>query len=110
MLEIDAVSVHYGHVQAVREASLTVQPGEIVTLLGANGAGKSSLLNAIAGLYPCSQGEIRWDGAPIQNQPAHQIARTGIALVPEGRQILSPMTVRDNLLVGDLSIIAAWRR
>jgi branched-chain amino acid transport system ATP-binding protein len=103
MLRIDAVSVHYGHVQAAREVSLTVQPGEIVTLLGANGAGKSSLLNVIAGLHPASQGEIHWGDARIDTLPAHRVARAGIALVPEGRQILAPMTVRDNLLVGDFT-------
>jgi len=81
-LTVRDLSVHYGRVQAVRRASLDVHAGEIVALLGGNGAGKSSLLRAVDGL------------------PAHRLASSGIALVPEGRQLLASMTVRDNLLLG----------
>lgn len=100
MLRTAEVSVHYGHVQAVRRASIAVAPGEIVAVLGANGAGKSSLLNAIAGVVPISQGEVLWDGSRLDGAGAHRVARRGIALVPEGRQLLSTMTVHDNLLIG----------
>jgi branched-chain amino acid transport system ATP-binding protein len=100
MLTVDAVSVHYGHVQAVREASLAVAPGELVTVVGSNGAGKSSLLNAIAGLRPASAGTITWNGTPLAGLPAHRVVRAGVALVPEGRQMLNTMAVADNLLLG----------
>lgn len=100
MLEVRELSVHHGRVQAVRQASLTVGQGEIVALLGANGAGKSSLLGAIAGLHAPSEGQISWEGARLDGLPAHQVARRGVALVPEGRQMLATMTVRDNLMLG----------
>ena len=100
MLHVEGVSVRYGHIQAVREVSLTVEPGEIVTLLGANGAGKSSLLNSIAGLLRPAAGEIAWQGQRLDGLSGHQVAQAGVALVPEGRQILPSMTVRDNLLLG----------
>ena len=100
MLHIDGASVYYGSVQAVRSVSVDVEIGEIVTLLGPNGAGKSSLLRAIAGLQPLSEGEILWNGRRMDGLSAHQIAHTGITLVPEGRQLLTTMSVRDNLLLG----------
>jgi branched-chain amino acid transport system ATP-binding protein len=100
MLTVDAVSVGYGHVMAVRRASLEVRLGEIVALLGPNGAGKSSLLRAIAGLLRPLEGEIRWEGLRLDSLPAHRVAYAGLALVPEGRQVLPDMTVRDNLMVG----------
>mgnify|MGYP005859117275 CR=1 FL=1 len=106
MLVVDDVSVHYGRVQAVRRVSLTVQAGEIVALLGANGAGKSSLLRAIAGLQSDCRGDVSWQGRPLGGLPAHQIARAGVALVPEGRQILPTMTVRDNLVLGAYTLVA----
>ncbi len=100
MLQIESVSVHYGHVQAVRRASLTVQEGEIVALLGPNGAGKSSLLNTIVGLRSASEGQITWNGQRLDLLPAHRTAQVGVALAPEGRQLLTTMTVRDNLVLG----------
>ena len=100
MLQVDAVSVHYGRVQAVRSVSLIVEPGEIVALLGPNGAGKSSLLRSIMGLQAVSEGRIYWDGKRLDTLPAHQVASSGVALVPEGRQLLPVMTVQDNLLLG----------
>jgi len=103
MLNVDSVSVHYGRIQAVRRVSLTVAQGEIVALLGANGAGKSSLLRAIAGLQAVSEGEISWDGQRLDRLPAHKVARLRVALVPEGRQLLNTMTVRENLLLGGYS-------
>ena len=100
MLAVEGVSVFHGHVQAVRRVSLRVEMGEIVALVGANGAGKSSLLRAIAGLQPAAQGRITWAGARLDGLPPHRVARAGLALIPEGRQILAPMSVRDNLLLG----------
>lgn len=111
MLVVEGVSVHYGRIQALREVSLQVGEGEIVTLVGANGAGKSSLLNAIAGVVPPSGGSVSWGEARISGRPAHEVARTGIAYVPEGRQLLSSMTVLDNLLLGSYVHYAGhWRR
>jgi len=100
MLKVENLSVYYGRVQAVRRVSLSVNEGEIVALLGANGAGKSSLLKALAGLEPISEGDFSWCGKSLAGLSAHKIARSGVALVPEGRQLLTPLTVRDNLLVG----------
>jgi len=100
MLSVEALSVYYGRVQAVREVSLAVHRGEIVALLGANGAGKSSLLQAIVGLVPPSAGRIWWQGVQLDRLPAHRVSQAGVALVPEGRQILATLSVRDNLLLG----------
>jgi branched-chain amino acid transport system ATP-binding protein len=100
MLQVDSASVHYGRVQAVRGVSLSVSPGEIVALLGPNGAGKSSLLRSIVGLTPLSSGRITWNGQRLDQLAAHQVAFAGVALVPEGRQLLPVMTVQDNLLIG----------
>ncbi len=99
-LTIRDLSVHYGRVQAVRRASLEVHSGEIVALLGANGAGKSSLLRAVAGLVRASEGQAAWGALPLTGLPAHRLARAGLALVPEGRSLFAAMTVRDNLLLG----------
>lgn len=106
MLEIDELDVQYGHIHAVRGVSLTVAPGEIVTLLGANGAGKSSLLKATVGLEPVASGRVSWRGQRLDHLSTHQVVRTGVALVPEGRQILPTMTVRDNLLLGSFQFHA----
>ncbi|MBM3187236.1 MAG: ABC transporter ATP-binding protein [Chloroflexi bacterium] len=100
MLQVQGVSVHYGHIQAVRGVSLEVRPGELVTMLGPNGAGKSSLLRTLAGLQSPSEGEIHWNGRRLDAMRGHQVAQAGVALVPEGRHILPPMTVQDNLLLG----------
>lgn len=100
MLSIDNLSVYYGRVRAVREASLRVEEGEIVTLLGANGAGKTSLLNAVAGLAPAHSGRIALRGEAIAGLPAHAVVRRGLGYVPEGRHSFSQMSVHDNLLLG----------
>jgi branched-chain amino acid transport system ATP-binding protein len=99
-LEISQLCVRYGGIQAVKGISLDVAKGEIVTLIGANGAGKSSTLKSIVGLVPAASGKIRLFGAEIQRVPTHVIAARGIALVPEGRAIFGNMTVRENLLLG----------
>lgn len=100
MLRVEGINVHYGHVQAVRQASIEVHEGEIVTLLGPNGAGKSSLMNTIIGLQAPTSGSITWHDARLDGCSPHQAADQGVALVPEGRQLLHAMNVRDNLLLG----------
>jgi branched-chain amino acid transport system ATP-binding protein len=111
MLIVEQLSVHYGRIQALREASLQVAPGEIVTLVGSNGAGKTSLLNAIAGVVPTSAGRVRWNEETISGRPSHKVARLGISCMPEGRQLLPTMSVLDNLLLGSYVRFAGnWRR
>jgi len=99
LLEVRGLHVLYGHVHAVRGVSLAVRRGQIATLIGPNGAGKSSTLNAIAGLLRPAAGEVLLDGQPLTGLPAHQVARRGAVLVPEGRGILQRMTVEENLRV-----------
>ncbi len=100
MLQVEALDVFYGRVQALRQVSLAVEAGRAVTIVGPNGAGKSTLLRAIAGLVPARGGRIRFDGEPITNRPPEAIVRLGISLVPEGRELFGPLSVRDNLLLG----------
>ena len=100
LLSVEALSVRYGRVQALRGASVTVAEGEIVAVLGANGAGKSSLLKAILGLVPADQGVVRFKGRELRHaSPAQRIAG-GMVLVPEGRRIVMSLTVDENLLMG----------
>ena len=100
LLELRGIEVGYGDVQVLRGLSLEVNPGEIVTLLGSNGAGKTTALRAICGLRPLLAGEIFFDGAPISAVPGHQRAGLGLALVPEGRELWSQLSVRENLELG----------
>jgi branched-chain amino acid transport system ATP-binding protein len=99
-LTLEALDVRYGGVQAVRGLSFEVAPGEIVGLIGANGAGKSSTLHAIMGLAPVAGGDIRLGGESLRNRRPEDIARSGIALVPEGRRIFAELTVEENLRLG----------
>jgi branched-chain amino acid transport system ATP-binding protein len=99
MLAVSNLHVSYGAIAAVRGVDLTINAGEIVALIGANGAGKSTIARAIAGLLPF-QGEIRYEGRALTPNAAEQNLRAGIALVPEGRGILATMTVEENLLMG----------
>ena len=99
-LTVDGLRVRYGAVEAVRGLSLEVNPGEIVGLIGPNGAGKSSTLNAIMGAAPVADGEIRLDGASLRGRRSEDVAREGIALVPEGRRIFAELTVEENLRLG----------
>ncbi|RMH52339.1 MAG: ABC transporter ATP-binding protein [Alphaproteobacteria bacterium] len=99
LLEVEALDLRYGATHAVRGVSLSVAEGEIVAVLGANGAGKSSLMRAIAGAAAAS-GRIRLAGSDISRMPAARRVRAGLVLVPEGRQIFVSMTVEENLLVG----------
>jgi len=99
LLEVEDLRVRYGAVEAVHGVSFAVNAGEVTTLIGANGAGKSSTLAAISGLLPAG-GRIRFDGRDIAGAPPHAIVHAGIVQVPEGREILARMTVEENLLMG----------
>lgn len=100
LLAVDGINVFYGAVHALRDVSFTVAKGEIVSLIGANGAGKSTTLRALSGIVPVSSGAITLGGIPIAGLPMHRIARLGIAHVPEGRGVFADMSVRENLEMG----------
>jgi branched-chain amino acid transport system ATP-binding protein len=102
-LEVDGICVSYGDITALTDVTLNVAQGEIVALLGANGAGKSTTLKAIMGMVKLRGGKIMLDGRDVTGQPAHTAARRGVALVPEGRRIFKKMTVRENLEVGGVT-------
>ena len=100
MLEVNDLSVAYGPVEAVRSVSLSVERGSVVTLIGPNGAGKTTILNALSGVVPVQSGRIRLDDRDITRLSAHRRVSAGIVQVPEGRQVLAGMTVRENLELG----------
>lgn len=100
MLEVEGLRVAYGPIEAVHGISFTVERGEVVTLIGANGAGKTSTLAAISGLVRPSGGRVVFDGRDLVGAPAHAIVARGLVQVPEGRAILARMTVEENLLMG----------
>ena len=100
MLEIKNLKVSYGAINALHGISLSVKAGSIVTLIGSNGAGKSTTLRAISGLVKPSAGEIIYDGKNIAALPAHEIVKLGLAHVPEGRMIFANLTVHENLMMG----------
>ena len=100
MLELKGINTFYGKIQALRDVSLKVEDGEIVTLIGANGAGKSTTLMSICGVIHPRSGEILFDGKPIQQMEAPDIVRKGISQVPEGRLIFPELTVQENLDLG----------
>ncbi len=100
MLEVKDINVYYGAIHAIKGISLSVEEGEIVTLIGANGAGKSTTLRTISGLLKPKTGEINFLGKDIAGMPAHKIVREGISQVPEGRRIFAEMTVLENLELG----------
>ncbi|HEY5827586.1 MAG: ABC transporter ATP-binding protein [Hyphomicrobiaceae bacterium] len=100
LLEVEKLEVRYGDLIGVADVSLAVPQGGIVALLGSNGAGKTSTLNAIAGLVPASAGSIRLDGRDIARQPAYAIVRKGLALSPEGWRLFVQQSVENNLLLG----------
>ena len=103
LLQVQDVNVYYGSIHAVKNISLQVNEGEIVTLIGANGAGKSTTLNTIAGLLKPKTGSVIFDGHVISGMPANKIVPLGMALCPEGRRIFQHMTVRENLEMGGYS-------
>ncbi|MFC5825086.1 ABC transporter ATP-binding protein [Nonomuraea insulae] len=100
MLEVNGLAVAYGAIEAVRDVGFTVEEGQIVCLVGTNGAGKSTTLRTISGLLRPHRGEIRFLGRPIHDLPAHSILAAGIAHCPEGRRLFAGMTVEENLLLG----------
>lgn len=104
ILDVAGLHVSYGQVQAVRDVSFGVPAGGLVTLVGANGAGKTSILNAIAGLVRPAAGTITYRNADITRRPAHRMVAEGIVQVPEGREVLESLSVADNLELG------AWHR
>ena len=100
LLEVRDLSLYYGDAQALSEVSLDVPKGEIVAIVGANGAGKTSLIRAIAGIQPSRSGKISYKGEPISSLPPHRICNLGIGQVAEGRQVFSTLSVIENLEVG----------
>ncbi|MBQ6400414.1 MAG: ABC transporter ATP-binding protein [Clostridia bacterium] len=103
MLKVNNLHVYYGAIHAIKGISLEVSEGEIVTLIGANGAGKSTTLNTIAGLLKPRQGTIAFSGLPVEGTAASKMVYQGLSLCPEGRRIFQQMTVRDNLIMGGYS-------
>ncbi|HMK36160.1 MAG TPA: ABC transporter ATP-binding protein [Desulfomonilaceae bacterium] len=100
MLEIRDLHVSYGGIKALKGVSLRIEKRMIVTLLGANGAGKSTAIRAVSGIVPILSGDVLFQGKSIKNLPAHQIQRLGLVHVPEGRRIFANLTVRENLVIG----------
>ncbi|HUH39474.1 MAG TPA: ABC transporter ATP-binding protein [Castellaniella sp.] len=100
LLEIRQLDVSYGGIRAVRGLDLTVGKGELVSLIGANGAGKSTTLRAICGLVPAAAGEILYDGRSILRRPVHEMVLDGLVMVPEGRGIFGQLTIEENLSIG----------
>lgn len=100
ILKVDSINVYYGAIHAIKDVSLEVNEGEIVTLIGANGAGKSTTLQAISGLLHTTTGSIEFCGDNLCKIPAHKIVEKGLAQVPEGRRIFAQMTVKENLEMG----------
>jgi branched-chain amino acid transport system ATP-binding protein len=100
LLQVRGLTVDYGAIRALHGISFEVQEGEIVTLVGANGAGKSTTLRALSGLVQPTAGEVCFDGQRIDGRPGHKIARLGLVQVPEGRRPFMDMTVRENLQLG----------
>jgi branched-chain amino acid transport system ATP-binding protein len=100
MLDVDGIHTYYGDSHILHGVSLRVAAGEAVALLGRNGAGKTTMIRSIVGFTPPRDGRIVFDGQSIHRWPAHRIARRGLALVPQGRRIFAPLTVRENLMLG----------
>ena len=103
LLKVDNINVYYGNIHAVKDISFEVDQGEIVTLIGANGAGKSTTLNTISGLLHSKTGHIEFMGEPLNHVPSHKVVSKGLALVPEGRRIFLQMSVQENLDMGAFS-------
>jgi branched-chain amino acid transport system ATP-binding protein len=104
MLEVSNLTSRYGRIEVLHGISLEVREGEIVSLIGSNGAGKTTFLRALSGVQPVSGGSIHWQGRDISKVAAHLRSRLGVAQVPEGRQVFAPLSVEDNLKLG------AWAR
>lgn len=109
MLEVSSLSVSYGVIPVLHDVSFNVKEGEIVTILGSNGTGKSTILNTIGGMIKCPTGRIQFLGQPIENLPPHRIVDVGIVQVPEGSRNFPFMSVRENLLLGAYRI-NSWKK
>jgi branched-chain amino acid transport system ATP-binding protein len=100
MLDVEAIHTYYGDSHVLHGVSLRVAPGEAVALLGRNGAGKTTAIRSIVGFTPPREGRVVFEGRAIERWPSYRIARSGLALVPQGRRIFAPLSVRENLLLG----------
>ena len=107
MLAVERIQTYYGDSHVLHGVSVRVAPGEAVALLGRNGAGKTTLIRSVAGMTPPREGRVVFDGQAVERWPAYRIARRGLALVPQGRRIFAPLSVRENLLLGARS--GEWR-
>ena len=107
MLEVEGIQTYYGESHVLHGVSVRVGPGEAVALLGRNGAGKTTLIRSVSGMTPPRDGRVVFDGQAVEQWPAYRIARRGLALVPQGRRIFAPLSVRENLLLGARS--GEWR-
>ena len=107
MLEVEGIQTYYGESHVLHGVSVRVAPGEAVALLGRNGAGKTTLIRSVAGMTPPRDGRVVFDGQAVERWPAYRIARRGLALVPQGRRIFAPLSVRENLLLG--ARLGEWR-
>jgi len=106
LLKLKSVSAHYGDVQALRNVSIEINAGEIISIIGSNGAGKSTTLNTISGVLQCSSGTIEFMGTRIDHFPAHQIVELGLVQIPEGRLLFPYMTLLENLELGAFTLKA----
>ena len=100
MLKINNLTVKYGEVTALKDVTLNIQEGELVAMIGSNGAGKTTMMNTISGLLKPTNGDILFKGKSVVGIPAHEVAGLGIAHVPEGRKVFASLPVKDNLLLG----------
>jgi branched-chain amino acid transport system ATP-binding protein len=100
LLEVQDLDVHYGAIHALKGVSLSVEKGQVVTLVGSNGAGKTTTLRALSGIVPATRGQIRFEGKVLNGKKPHEIVRLGLSHAPEGRGIFPQLTVRDNLELG----------
>jgi branched-chain amino acid transport system ATP-binding protein len=107
VLVVERIQTYYGDSHVLHGVSVRVAPGEAVALLGRNGAGKTTLIRSVAGMTPPRDGRVVFDGQAVERWPAYRIARRGLALVPQGRRIFAPLSVRENLLLGARS--GEWR-
>tara|TARA_R110002110_G_scaffold85251_2_gene221607 strand:- start:3596 stop:4327 length:732 start_codon:yes stop_codon:yes gene_type:complete len=109
VLSLNNVKSRYGRIEALHGVSLDVDEGEVVAVIGANGAGKTTMMRSISGVQPTSDGTILFEGKPLDKVPAHKRINLGIAQVPEGRHIFGPLSVEDNLLIGGWSLSSSER-
>jgi branched-chain amino acid transport system ATP-binding protein len=107
LLEVQDLHAHYGNIHALKGITLSVEKGELVTLIGGNGAGKTTTLNTISGLVPATGGQVRLAGADLARVPSHRIVTQGIVQVPEGRRVFARLTVEENLKMGGYSLSSA---